>query len=65
MKKDPEQARNKGRFEQDQANLSLRTLVESLPNLTSLDISGTNLAGSGMYADVNGSVVKCDIPGLV
>ena len=44
-------------------NQSLKGLVTSLPNLTSLDISGTNLAGTGSYEDQR--VVKCDIPGLV
>ena len=45
-------------------NHSLKSLVSSLPNLTSLDISGTNLAGTGSYEDTQ-RVVKCDIPGLV
>ncbi|KAJ8959490.1 hypothetical protein NQ318_022187 [Aromia moschata] len=40
----------------------LRTLVESLPRLTSLDISGTNLAGRGVAENTNGYV--SDIPGL-
>ncbi|VEN55325.1 unnamed protein product [Callosobruchus maculatus] len=40
----------------------LRTLVESLPKLTSLDISGTNLAGRGVAETTNGYV--SDIPGL-
>ena len=40
--------------------------MQSLPHLTSLDISGTNLAGTGSYDDQQGhSVVTCDIPGLV
>lgn len=48
-------------------NVSLRSLVQSLPLLMSLDISGTNLAGTGIYADdSNGAdIVRCDIPGLV
>lgn len=40
----------------------LKTIVECLPKLTSLDISGTNLAGRGVAETINGSV--CDIPGL-
>ncbi|CAH1997122.1 unnamed protein product [Acanthoscelides obtectus] len=40
----------------------LRTLVQSLPKLTSLDISGTNLAGRGVAETTNGHV--SDIPGL-
>jgi len=56
--------KRQGRYEF--ANLSLRTLVQSLPELTSLDISGTNLAGTGTYDDLKGSgIVRCDIPGLV
>ena len=47
-------------------NEILRNLVQSLVNLSSLDISGTNLAGSGSYEDQKGqNVVQCDIPGLV
>ena len=51
-------------------NESLRHLVQSLVNLSSLDISGTNLAGTGSYdqrsEDKNDQcAVKCDIPGLV
>lgn len=52
-------------------NQVLATLVESLPNLTSLDISGTNLAGTGV-AEHGSSFVTgnektlppSDIPGL-
>lgn len=40
----------------------LKTLVENLPKLTSLDISGTNLAGRGVAETTNGHV--SDIPGL-
>ena len=47
----------------DHPNQCLKSLVTSLPDLTSLDISGTNLAGTGSYEDQR--VVKCDIPGLV
>ena len=44
----------------------LRNLVQSLENLSSLDISGTNLAGTSSYETQQGQdVVKCDIPGLV
>ncbi|XP_068633065.1 protein zer-1 homolog [Battus philenor] len=56
-------------------NEVLNNIVESLPNLVSLDISGTNLAGSGSQAvysvkqvPSNNAVpahVPCDIPGLV
>ena len=56
--------KRQGRYEF--ANLSLRTLVQSLPDLLSLDISGTNLAGTGTYDDLKDKgIVKCDIPGLV
>ena len=44
--------KRQGRYEF--ANLSLRTLVQSLPDLSSLDISGTNLAGTGTYDDLKG-----------
>ncbi|XP_018578075.1 protein zer-1 homolog [Anoplophora glabripennis] len=40
----------------------LKTLVENLPKLTSLDISGTNLAGRGVAETTNGHA--SDIPGL-
>ena len=57
---------NKRQGNYEFANLSLRTLIQSLTHLTSLDISGTNLAGTGSYDDQKGqSVVRCDIPGLV
>lgn len=45
------------------ATKMLKTIVESLPKLTSLDISGTNLAGRGVAETTNGSI--SDIPGLV
>lgn len=47
----------------------LSKIVTSLPHLESLDISGTNLAGSGAAAVSTStkpaSQVRCDIPGLV
>ncbi|XP_050360473.1 protein zer-1 homolog isoform X1 [Nymphalis io] len=50
----------------------LSKLVTSLPNLESLDISGTNLAGNGGAVPAAGGTsagsenhVRCDIPGLV
>ncbi|XP_028172761.1 protein zer-1 homolog isoform X1 [Ostrinia furnacalis] len=47
----------------------LSRIVTSLPHLESLDISGTNLAGSGAATVMTGSnsqqQVRCDIPGLV
>lgn len=56
--------KRQGRYEF--ANVSLRNLVQELPELTSLDISGTNLAGTGTYDDLKGlGIVRCDIPGLV
>lgn len=42
----------------------LATLVESLPLVTHLDISGTNLAGRGV-AKKESSGKSSDIPGLV
>ena len=39
----------------------MESLVTSLPRLRSLDISGTNLAGSGGGAE---DQVNCDISGL-
>nr|CAD7454216.1 unnamed protein product [Timema tahoe] len=52
-------------------NHTLAMLVENLPNLVSLDISGTNLAGTGVAlhspASKSGdkeSVARTDIPGL-
>ncbi|XP_067009020.1 protein zer-1 homolog isoform X2 [Anabrus simplex] len=52
-------------------NQTLATLVESLPNLTSLDISGTNLAGTGVAEhspssknENDLSMPQTDIPGL-
>lgn len=55
-------------------NEVLKTLVENLQELESLDISGTNLAGTGAAAvavnqgtssDSMECEVRCDIPGLV
>lgn len=47
-------------------DLMLASLVESLPMLTHLDISGTNLAGRGVAKkQSNGSGRNSDIPGLV
>ncbi|CAK1588696.1 unnamed protein product [Parnassius mnemosyne] len=56
-------------------NEVLSTIVTSLPHLQSLDISGTNLAGSGAASvsivkeSSSGQIpdvhVRCDIPGLV
>ncbi|MPC27462.1 protein zer-1 homolog [Portunus trituberculatus] len=53
---------------------TLANLVSSLPNLTSLDISGTNLSGDGTFDEYRDSDDKehqrdveadlCDIPGL-
>ncbi|KAJ9584522.1 hypothetical protein L9F63_021132 [Diploptera punctata] len=52
-------------------NQTLAMLVESLPYLVSLDISGTNLAGTGVAEcspasknENEASVAKTDIPGL-
>ena len=46
--------KRQGRYEF--ANVSLRNLVQELPELTSLDISGTNLAGTGTYDDLKGRI---------
>lgn len=46
----------------DKATKMLRTIIESLPKLTSLDISGTNLAGRGVAETTSEST--SDIPGL-
>ena len=55
-------------------NKMLSKLVENLPNLTSLDISGTNLAGTGGFdsdemaeaaAKLKRQTLSCDIPGLM
>lgn len=40
-------------------------IVESLPELTHLDISGTNLAGNGVAQFEAKEQVRSDIPGLV
>lgn len=68
VRKGPENAHVEGRY--DFPNKSLHNLVLSLPELTSLDISGTNLAGSGNYDDLikgasSSEISRCDIPGLV
>ena len=41
--------------------------MEQLPNLSSLDLSGTNLAGTGVFETgrADDMMVGCDIPGLV
>lgn len=44
----------------EMANVTLRTLVESLPHLASLDISGTNLAGNGVYELEQWRLESCD-----
>lgn len=46
-------------------NKLLSNLVESLPNLRHLDISGTNLAGDGVAMKTNNTASSSDIPGLV
>ncbi|XP_063698293.1 protein zer-1 homolog [Culicoides brevitarsis] len=49
-------------------NRILTELVESLPNLTDLDISGTNLAGNGVAQQTKGedhNMRGSDIPGLI
>lgn len=45
-------------------NYILKSIVESLPNLTSLDISGTNLAGTGVAEQKENEHHRTDIPGL-
>ncbi|PSN54467.1 Protein zer-1 [Blattella germanica] len=45
-------------------NQTLALLVESLPHLVSLDISGTNLAGTASKTHHGASVALTDIPGL-
>lgn len=49
--------------------MALAKLIEGLPNLSSLDISGTNLAGRGVAQRVSEKTDLendrlCDIPGL-
>ncbi|CAG9832003.1 unnamed protein product [Diabrotica balteata] len=51
-----------GQGKYKKGNTILKTIVDSLPKLTSLDISGTNLAGRGVAETTNGTM--CDIPGL-
>lgn len=64
--KKPHHHHEDSRKEDGDVNVSLRSLVQSLPLLMSLDISGTNLAGTGKYDDSTGAdIVRCDIPGLV
>lgn len=46
-------------------NKMLANLVESLPRLRHLDISGTNLAGDGVAMKTNNTASSSDIPGLV
>ena len=51
-------------------NKTLATLVAALINLNSLDISGTNLAGTGVFEGGKSetesrNLARCDIPGLV
>lgn len=55
---------DRGKYEKP--NRLLATIVKSLPKLTSLDISGTNLAGRGVAEFTNESQTPfaCDIPGL-
>ncbi|XP_046664113.1 protein zer-1 homolog [Homalodisca vitripennis] len=45
-------------------NYTLAEIVRCLPNLVSLDISGTNLAGTGVAETKNESGMVSDIPGL-
>lgn len=49
-------------------NKTLDTLVQSLPELESLDISGTNLAGTGIaeteFVTDSSNCPQSDIPGL-
>lgn len=47
----------------DKSNVILGKIVDGLPNLVSLDISGTNLAGNGVAVRTNCGRM-CDIPGL-
>lgn len=44
---------------------TLAEIVESLPHITHLDISGTNLAGNGVAQFEAKEQVRSDIPGLV
>jgi len=55
---------NESRGHFKKPNLFLETLVPSLPQLCSLDISGTNLAGTGGERTIT-ETVQCDIVGLV
>lgn len=54
---------DRGKYEK--ANHLLARIVENLPRLVSLDISGTNLAGRGVAeARTTEVTAACDIPGL-
>lgn len=56
---------NDERGKYKEPNQVLATIVESLPRLVSLDISGTNLAGRGVVQTMGSERVDlCDIPGL-
>lgn len=48
----------------DKPNEMLSEIVENLPRLVSLDISGTNLAGRGVAQTRCNETGVCDIPGL-
>ena len=48
----------------DRPNQTLATIVESLPHLKCLDISGTNLAGTGVAEQTPSGNLATDIPGL-
>ena len=48
----------------DRPNHTLAALVESLPFLKCLDISGTNLAGTGVAEQKPNGNLATDIPGL-
>ncbi|XP_032788885.2 protein zer-1 homolog [Daphnia magna] len=48
----------------ERPNQTLATLVESLPYLKCLDISGTNLAGTGVAEKTPSGNLATDIPGL-
>lgn len=54
------------KFRYENPNALLSYIVENLPKLNSLDISGTNLAGTGVAepSEMGDKEVKSDIPGL-
>lgn len=54
---------DRGKYEKP--NDLLAQIVENLPKLVSLDISGTNLAGRGVAQTRCNECGNCDIPGLV